>query len=185
MLTECNRGLDWILEVITDSSLSSVPDLLQKYVSGCLDAKTTEREDALGLKFPGVKPRHPVSVSVRSVAVRSSFQFLNRDSNFVVDVSIYREWNRTYTNPEPKLMTSVSMFHRGWESAMEAIASTANRDWDTELRTFFPNHKGKDGLRVFLDDVQWVQELLSRTAKDIKSNYVQASAGVESSPEKL
>jgi len=142
-------------------------------VESCLRGRTEERTDILGLPYPGINPAHPQGgFTVSSVVLKSVSQYKILPGGYTIDMTIYREWNGYKTtmfengekiNIDPKIKTSVSMWHPNWENEMASNEATIReREWDRELANFFPS----GGLSSFIDDVQLVHGMLAASAKD-------------------
>ena len=142
-------------------------------LDSCLCGSTEERTDILGLPYPGINPAHPQGgFTVSSVVLKSVSQYKTQPGGYTVDVTIYREWdgykttmfeNGMKTNIDPKIKTSVSMWHPDWENEMASNeGTTREREWDRQLAKLFP----RGGLSSFLDDVQLVHGMLAASAKD-------------------
>ena len=148
--------------------MSDIPDQLLSLIEGSLSGNSKGRKDCLGLSYPGVAPKFTLSLDVRTVVVRSVYQYLLRDSGNIVEIAVYREWNGYNTTGEPKMLSSVSMFHPVWDDQMNSIENTTSeREWDPELKCFF----GKDqsgGIRKLMEDVVLIQGLLSDAARASK-----------------
>jgi hypothetical protein len=120
------------------------------------------------LSYPGVAPRFTNGLDVRTVVVRSVYQYLLRDSGYIVEIAVYREWNGYNTTGEPKMLSSVSMFHPIWDDHMNSIENTSSeREWDPELNCFFVQDQS-GGIPKFMEDVVLIQALLSDAARASK-----------------
>lgn len=90
------------------------------------------------------------------------------DTDNVVEIAIYREWDGWNTIAEPAMQASVSMFNSAWDSEMESIEnSTLERKWDRQLHNLFGkedvSHKNT-GIQGLMAEVVEVQRLLSEAA---------------------
>jgi hypothetical protein len=144
-----------------------VPAALQKLIEESLPLKETERVDPLGLIYPAVSVHAPQDIIVDRVVVRSVAQYKAQDSGYVVEIAIYREWNRS-TRVEPAMASSVSMFHPNWDLEMESIENTTKeRAWDRQLKNFFEPGTGREnGLEHFLLEVQNIQGFLGAANRE-------------------
>jgi len=177
------RQLDWSLEVITDNSVADVPDALIKLVEKSVTTRTATTIDTLGEEYPAVRLGPvPPGLSVTGVVMRSVVQYKMKDSDYIVEISIYRSWQGKYTTLPPKMAASVCMFRKSWDMAMESIEKTVKtRKWDKNLENFIgvkPPLEGKtpsqkSGLEDFVDEVQTIQgllaDVLTKTKKDMVS----------------
>jgi hypothetical protein len=145
-----------------------LPDQLLGLIDGSLSGNSKERKDCLGLSYPGVSPKVTYGLDVRTVVVRSVYQYLLRDSGYIVEIAVYREWNGYNTAGEPKMLSSVSMFHPCWDDQMGSIENTTReRNWDPKLKCFFGEDQS-GGIRKFIEDVVLIQGLLSDAARASK-----------------
>jgi hypothetical protein len=86
------------------------------------------------LSYPGVAPKHTHGLDVRAVVVRSVYQYLLKDSVYIIEIAVYREWGGYSTTGEPRILSSVSMFHPVWDYQMSSIENTTGeRKWDPAL----------------------------------------------------
>jgi hypothetical protein len=90
-----------------------------------------------------------------------------QNSQYVVEIAIYRAWTGSKTECEPKVSAGVAMFHHDWDLQMEAIKnSTDRRHWKSDLSNFFCiGNDGSGGLQGFIDEVETIQGFLSDAAK--------------------
>lgn len=113
-----------------------------------------------------ISPKFVYGLDVTIVVVRSVYQYLLRGSGYIVEIAVYREWNGYNTSGEPKMLSSVSMFHPVWDDQMDSIENTTReRDWDRQLNCFFERQDQGGGIRKFMEDVILIQGLLSDAAR--------------------
>lgn len=144
--------------------MNDLPDQLISLIDGSLAGNSKERKDCLGLLYPGVSPKFTYGLDVRTVVVRSVYQYLLRESGYIVEIAVYREWCGYNTAGAPKMLSSVSMFHPVWDDQMGSIENTTrSRNWDAELNCFFGEDEG-GGIRKFMEGVVLIQGLLSEAA---------------------
>lgn len=156
---------DWTLEVITDGSINDLPSSLLSLIDGSLSGNSKQRVDRLGFTYPGVSPKCVHGLDVRVVVVRSVYRYMLRDSGYIVDIAVYREWSGYNTTGEPRMLSSVSMFHPVWDNEMDSIENTTReRNWDPKLRCFFEGENQSGGIHKFMEDVAFIQGLLSDAA---------------------
>jgi hypothetical protein len=155
-----------MLEVITDGSINDVPFSLLSLIDGSLSGNSKQRVDRLGFTYPGVSPKFVYGLDVRVVVVRSVYQYMLRDSGYIVEIAVYREWIGYNTTGEPRMLSSVSMFHPAWDDEMDSIENTTReRNWDPQLRCFFERENQSGGIQKFMEDVVFIQGLLSDAAR--------------------
>ena len=172
--------MDWTVDIITDGSISTIPESLLSMVECSVTSKTMTRRDSLGLPYPGVAPRLPPGKNVKSVVVKSVYEFklaeLNKlepptdskdsepkvmKSGYTIEIVVYRDWVDGNPRREPIVTASVSMYHDIWDFEMESIEDTTKeRNWDENLRCFFEQDGQEGGLSKFFSDVQFVQSML-------------------------
>lgn len=105
-----------------------------------------------------------------TVVVRSVYQYLLKDSGYIVEIAVYREWNGYNTKAQPKMLSGVSMFHPVWDAEMGSIENTTfSRNWDPQLNCFFGQGQN-GGIQKFLEDVVLIQGLLSDAARAAKEH---------------
>ena len=132
-----------------------------------------ELVDTLGLTYPRVAPpEEPFPLRVNKIVVRSISHYMFKESGYVIEISIYREWENRNTSPDPTVLAGVSLFHRNWDLEMESIeGTTKERKWDPQLRNFLPTRPAEtDGVSHFFDAVRQVQGFLSEAAKAFESH---------------
>lgn len=157
--------------------------------------RTATTIDALGEEYPAVRLGPvPHELIVTGVVVRSAVQYKMKDSDYIVEISIYRSWQGKYTTLPPKMAASVCMFRKTWDNEMESIQKTVKtRKWNKNLENFIgvkPPLEGKtpsqkSSLEDFIDEVQTIQgllaDVLTKTEKDtISSEEYTGAAEVES-----
>ena len=148
--------------------MNDLPDQLLSLIDGSLSGNSKERKDCLGLSYPGVSPKFTYGLDVRTVVVRSIYQYLLRDSGYIVEIAVYREWSGYNTTGPPKMLSSVSMFHPVWDDQMGSIENTTRaRNWDPQLSCFFGEHES-GGTRKFMEEVVLMQGLLSDASRASK-----------------
>ena len=159
---------DWSLQIITDDSINTVGATLQALIDSSISSSSTTRSDSLGLEYPEVSPQAPCEILVDRVVVRSVSQYMLKDSGYVVEFSIYRQWIGYDTTPPPKLFCAVTLGSQTWDYEMLSIeGQTGERQWDPQLRTFFPDRTGEGtGFYDFTDSVRHVQKYLHDAALD-------------------
>jgi hypothetical protein len=146
--------------------VDDLPDQLLGLIEGSLSGNSKGRKDCLGLSYPGVAPKHTHGLDVRAVVVRSVYQYLLKDSVYIIEIAVYREWGGYSTTGEPRILSSVSMFHPVWDDQMSSIENTTGeRKWDPELHCFFGDDQSGGGIRKFMEDVAFIQHLLSGAAR--------------------
>lgn len=146
--------------------MDDLPDQLLWLIEGSLSRTTKGRKDCLGLSYPRVAPKNTPGIDVRAVVVRSVYQYLLKDSGYIIEIAVYREWGGYSTTGEPKILSSVSMFHPIWDDQMSSIENTTGeRKWDTELSCFFGDDQTGGGIQKFMEDVALIQGLLSGPAR--------------------
>jgi len=166
LLLSPDRKFDWTLEIITDGSIADLPSTMLSLIEGSLSGKSKEREDCLGLSYPGVSPSTQYGLDVRNVVVRSVYQYMLKETGYIVEIAVYREWDGCNTAKEPKMLSSVSMFHPVWDGQMDSIEyTTKERDWDRQLRCFFEGPDQNGGIPKFMEDVILIQGLLTDAAR--------------------
>ena len=81
---------------------------------------------------------------------------------------MYRTWEGCDTTKEPKMQSSVSMFHPTWDDEMESIEdmTTKERRWDKELECFFEAPGQMGGFPRFLDEVLLIQGMLNEAVRN-------------------
>lgn len=123
--------MDWAVEVITDNSIERWPDQLTSLIKTSVSTRTKAREDSLGLEYPAVTPTAPWGVYITKTVVRSVIQYKVRESGYIIEIAIYRTWEGEKTSDEPKMESSVSIYHPYWDDEMESIESKATevRQW--------------------------------------------------------
>ena len=107
--------------------------------------------------------------------MRSVYAYSFIDSDYIIEIAIYRTWEGWNTNATPKLESSVSMYHPFWDYNMEETKNTTKqREWDRELKCFFPvpepkedvgpkepgKQEWKGGLDGFLHEAKYIKEML-------------------------
>jgi hypothetical protein len=123
--------------------------------------------------YPGVSPLGSYNVEISSVVVRSVIQYMLQNSQYVVEIAIYRAWLGNEAEGEPKVSAGVTMFHQDWDLQMESIEenTTDPRHWKSDLSSFFHiGNDGSGGLQGFLDEVGTIQGLLSDAATQLTTS---------------
>jgi hypothetical protein len=146
-----------------------LPAPLLSLIDGSLSGNSKDQKDRLGFSYPRISPKVVYGLDVRIVVVRSVYQYLLRDSGYIVEIAVYREWNGYNTAGEPKMLSSVSMFHPVWDDQMDSIENTTReRNWDPQLNCLFERKDQGGGIRKFMEDVVLIQGLLSDSARASK-----------------
>ncbi|KAH7323734.1 hypothetical protein BKA65DRAFT_481536 [Rhexocercosporidium sp. MPI-PUGE-AT-0058] len=167
---DVERQLDWQLEVITDSEQFEVPSPLYALIKESISVKSKVRKDCHGLEYPEVTPSkyNKSDFRIETVVVRSVIQYKFLDSDFFVELAIFREWDGANTTGEPIMKASVSMFHPEWDTHMESIEHTTRiRDFGPGLANLF-NYQ-TEWLVPFLDEIAFTQGLLVDVARALKA----------------
>lgn len=164
LIASVDRRVDWALEVITDNSIEEWPSQLTELINNSVAVNSPVRGDTLGLSYPGVSPgpRCPYGVIISKVVVRSVIHYLVRDSGYIIEIAIYRTWEGDNTSEEPKMASSVSLYHPSWDLTTESIEMTTKvRGWDKSLSHFFDNGDRVGGLQTLMDEIGTIQGFLS------------------------
>ncbi|KAF4634051.1 hypothetical protein G7Y89_g4051 [Cudoniella acicularis] len=159
---DVEKKIDWALEVITDNTIREPDSSWRELVEGSVTAKTRQRKDSLGLLYPGITPQGPWGIEVETVVLRSVIKYRLKNSGYVIEICVYRSWQRRDTAGEPTVQASVSMYHGAWDDETVSIEGTTNvRNWDANLSQFF--NEGTEethGIEGFLREVTVIQDLL-------------------------
>ncbi|KAI1008014.1 hypothetical protein K3495_g227 [Podosphaera aphanis] len=161
---DIERGLDWKLELIADNKdkVATLPLELRNLIQDSVPTQTKLREDSLGLQFPDVTPKSSHCVFISTVCVRSVVQYRMKDSGYIVEIVIYREWMAPTTKGKPIISCSVSMFHPDWDDQTQDLSSKSyGREWKNDLSDFFKAHTDcDDGFEYFLTQVRTIQKYI-------------------------
>lgn len=165
---------DWSLEIIQDSEKPEVPQILRSYIANSLNNVLTELTDPLGLDYPNIALRKPTEFEVRSVVVRSVFQYQITHTANTVEIAIYREWRGCDTKKAPTIQASVSMLNPNWDDEMMSIenSTASERRWDRDMSNFFGGEGTsniRQGLPSLITDIREVQKLLSAGIAELQA----------------
>ncbi|RDL42028.1 uncharacterized protein BP5553_02007 [Venustampulla echinocandica] len=171
---DIERKVDSALEVITDNSIQDLDAPWQTLVGSAISPDSPERTDSLGLPYPGVSLQGGWDIAVDTVVVRSTIRFRMRDSGYIVEIAIYREWCGRDTATEPDVQASVSMFHPDWDVEMESLENTTRmRNWDAQLRQLFNNGtESTHGVQGFVGQVETIRGYLSDASREFFESLV-------------
>lgn len=163
-LCECTdmlfRKVDWALELITDNKIEQPDPSWTQLIQGSVTPATKPREDTFGAAYPDISLPPQYGIDIKSVVLRSTFQYKLVESGCIVEISIYRTWEGRDTRGEPTVETSVSMFHESWKWHLDA--TNEKRDWDAYLTPLFSNGTNdKNGIEAFFSEVGEIQSDLS------------------------
>lgn len=171
------RQIDWSLELITDNMIKDPEPEWESYISKCI-GNGDARYDSLGLHYPALCLRYDSKIRVTTAVVRSKISYMLAKSGHHVDLTIYREWYGTNSQPnatlEPVIKGGVSMYHPQWDNEMLSIEETTiQRQWDDQLSQLFdtgPKERPGHVIDHFLEEVDYVADLLSTVCyEDFKS----------------
>lgn len=112
----------------------------------------------------------PHNIEVTSIVVRSVISYKMRDSGYVVEIAIYREWKAGSTNGIPEMNSGVSMYHPAWDYETENIErQDREREWDGKLSQFFDNGSTHEscGIGALRNEIAVVQDLLSAAQQTV------------------
>lgn len=119
--------------------------------------------------------------------MRSAAQYILKDSSYLVEIAIYRQWAGMDTSSEPNIVAGVSMYHHQWDYQMRSFEdSPSPRIWSRDLSDFFGDTEGgSNRLAKFLSEVEIVQELLSEATKEAEAMQADQEAVNEKDSEKF
>lgn len=182
-----HRQVDYTLEVTSDNAIHEIPKLLRSVVQGSVTAQSLVRQDALGFYYPNVSPKFTLGLEITGVTVRSAAQYMLKESSYLVEIAIYRQWAGMDTSSEPKIVAGVSMYHHQWDYQMRSVENSPSpRIWSRDLSDFFDSAEdGSNRLAKFLFEVEIVQELLSEATKEAKAMQAAQEAANEKNPKVL
>lgn len=130
------------------------PKAFQNVVVGSLSGTTTDCTESTSFNYPSVKLQVSHGIVVDEVWIRSMLHYKLKNTPYIVEVAIYREWKNGDTKQKPLINCGVSFYHKDWDLLMipdEGIQGL--RDWNTE--SLFPKEPGADdGFSQFLAHVQ-------------------------------
>ncbi|KAH6678525.1 hypothetical protein B0J14DRAFT_559656 [Halenospora varia] len=162
---DVEKQVDWALEVVTDTTIQDqeIDPSWRQLAEGSISPNTRGRKDKLGLTYPGMTPhRHYSNIKVGTTVLRSILKYKLTESDYILEIGIYRSWPGNNTEGGPLIQASVSMYHAFWDSEMESLEGTTyNRAWDSKLTQFF--NIGKEhthGFEGFLREIQGIKDLL-------------------------
>lgn len=165
-----SRQLDWAIDIVTDNEIdaSELPTQLQKMVEGSITTRSLIRLDSLGLPYPGVKPIPCSGATIKEVVVKSVIEYALNETDYVVELTLFRSWLGSDTRGDPILSTGVAMYHKDWDDEMGRLTATAgDRSWAEPLKTFFGKGFEKDeldigsnGIERFIAEIEMIQDLL-------------------------
>lgn len=106
-------------------------------IQGCVGPRTKDRLDLNGLPYPAIDFQNKevsLDIPVSSIVVRSVYGYAFKNSQYIVEVAVYRSWDVTtkviqgrgnparptkriwdYKRTEPEVQTGVSMYHNIWD----------------------------------------------------------------------
>jgi len=172
------------MEIIEDGTFPDIPKSLLALIRTCVTDKTKERVDFLGLPYPGITPRQSLNLGIDEVHIRSVYEYVFTQSQYVIEIAIYRSWQGCdVVGRDPEIQTSVSLYHRVWDeetgqghpvnlnsmkltSAVSIENTTHDRSWDRDLKCFFEQKYQIGGIEGFLDHVVFIQDMLVNAAKE-------------------
>ena len=173
-----------MFEVVTDSiakneDFSNERCAIDSMVEGSVSPKTLRREDKYLLPFPEVQPRSTPDLRITNITVKSAVQYALKNSGYVVEVAIYRDWPDLITLWNPSMNAAVSIFHPLWDSVMGKMKEGADeRGWDRKLGKFFDysQDENENGFESFLAEVQAIQGFLCDATKEVEREPEAAAA---------
>lgn len=114
--------------------------------------------DALSLTYPDIQPKYPKGQSVENAVIRSVYSYEFGASNYIVEIAVYRTWPKGNMAVEPKIESSMSMFHKVWEWQMEdRFHTSSGRNWDPQLKCFFEDQDTQpEGMPGFQKAVKFL-----------------------------
>lgn len=129
--------------------------------------------DALGCPFPAISMNKDYNFDVKEIVIRSCYDYQFLQSDYILEIAIYRSWTRDEwkqsPKPAPKVESSITMYHPFWDFEMVETKNTAKiRTWDKELNCFFPvpedaggeTSAWKGGLQGLLYEARAIKEML-------------------------
>lgn len=164
MLTTLYSGFDWALEIIDDGTNPDLNPAMISLVNSSVSSKTITKTDSLGFPYPGITPKIKSSGPVNYLAVRSVYSYKFGTLGYIVEIAVYREWVNGDMAEEPKIESSMSMYHPEWDWQMAKVFNTSKvREWDPQLNCFFGQECDKGGISNFLNEIIFLQGLLAKT----------------------
>jgi len=120
------RGFDWKMEIIEDGMYPGIPSSLLALIKTCVTNETKDRVDTLGLPYPGITPRQSLDLGIDEVHIRSVYEYVFTESQYIIEIAIYRSWQGCQVvDRQPQIQTSVSMYHRVWDEETGKILEVA------------------------------------------------------------
>ncbi|KAG9239466.1 hypothetical protein BJ875DRAFT_479369 [Amylocarpus encephaloides] len=167
--------VDWSIEVITDKTIPDPDPEWFKLVDGAIKPEAKDRIDSLGLCYPTVTLSMKTGLpNVDSVVLRTKKQYKLKGSGYILEVTIYRQWNCRDTAKEPDVQASVSMYHPEWDIEMANIEGTTYvREWNKDLTQFFNNGEDEThGVRGFLKEVGIIATCVGEASEEFFNTLV-------------
>jgi hypothetical protein len=153
------------LEIIDDGTNPDLTSAMLKLINSSVSGTTTLKKDSLGLSFPDVAPKHTDSYPVKEIVVRSVYSYKFGESGYIVEIVVYRTWDKGCMKKEPRIESSMSMYHQVWDWQMAAVWNTTKaRDWDPQLSCFFEGDGQQGGIPKFLEDIKFLQDFLAKAS---------------------
>ena len=104
------------MEIIEDGTYPEIPPSLLDLIETCVTNETKDRVDSLGLSYPGITPRKSPNLGIDEVHIRSVYDYVFTESQYVTEIAIYRSWKGCdVVSRNPEIQTSVSLYHRVWD----------------------------------------------------------------------
>lgn len=151
--------------MITDNAIQDqeIDPSWRQLAENSIAPNTRGRIDELGLIYPNVTPhKHYSNIKVETTILRSSLKYKLTESDYILEIGIYRLWPGNNTKAEPLIQASVSMYHASWDSEMASFEGTTyERKWNSDLTQFF--NIGKEhthGFEGLLREIQGIKDRL-------------------------
>jgi hypothetical protein len=177
--------------------VDDIPMQIQQLVQGSVTTRSPIRFDSLGLPYPGAKPIPCIGATIKEVVVKSVVEYKLVNTDYVLELTLFRTWIGSDTTRDPVLSTAVAMYHNDWDDEMGRLTpTTGDRIWARPLKTFFGKGVGFDetdigtkGVERFIAEVEAIQGLLADAtmAADMitKQQQVEAETVIQALQESL